>query len=212
MLSGAEMTVLQTIYDPDMTNKPLFIEDFVNDEIKYDSVKTLLSNYVKAGELRRYAQGIYYVPRKTVLGESVLSFESIIERKYISDKGEIYGYYSGTSLLNIAGLSTQVPNLPEITTNREATRKRKVKIGKRSVIVRRSEISVNNDNVLYLQFMDIFRYADIDMIKENKDKVLSFFDRNGMSSETLLQIEQWLPMKLRKALRRSGIYDELAYR
>lgn len=212
MLSGAEMTVLQTIYDPDMTNKPLFIEDFVSDEVKYDSVKTLLSNYVKAGELRRYAQGIYYVPKKTVLGESVLSFESIIEKKYISDKSVIFGYYSGTSLLNIVGLSTQVPNIPEITTNKEATRKRKVKIGKRSVIVRKSEITINNDNALYLQFMDIFRYAAIDTIKQNKEKILSFFDRKGLSFETLLQIEKELPMKLRKALRRSGIYDELAYR
>jgi hypothetical protein len=109
-------------------------------------------------------------------------------------------------------LSTQVPNIPEITTNKEATRKRKVKIGKRSVIVRKSEITINNDNALYLQFMDIFRYAAIDTIKQNKEKILSFFDRNGLSFETLLQIEKELPMKLRKALRRSGIYDELAYR
>ena len=206
------MTVLQTIYNPEMANKPLFIEDFVNDKAKYDSVKTLLTNYVKAGELKRYAQGIYYIPKKTVLGESVLPFDCVIERKYISDKKEVFGYYSGMSLLNIIGLSTQVPNVPEITTNREATRKRKVKIGKRSVIVRRSNIVINNHNVMYLQFMDIFRYANIDEIKENKGKILCFFYRNGLSYETLVNIEKELPMKLRKALRRSGIYDELTQR
>ena len=146
-----------------------------NDDVKYDSAKTLLSGYVKTGELRRYAQGIYFVPKISALGESVLSFESVIERKYISDNGDIFGYYSGMSLLNLVGLSDQVPNVPEITTNKEATRKRKVKIRMRSVIVRRSDVEINKDNVLYLQFMDIFRYMDADSIKEKKRKSIVFF-------------------------------------
>lgn len=206
------MTVLQTIFDPNMTNRPLFIEDFVNDDIRYDSVKTLLSKYVKTGDLKRYAQGIYYVPKKTVLGYSTLSFESVIERKYITDKGEVFGYYSSASLLNLVGLSTQVPNTPEITTNREATRKRTVRIGNRQVIVRRSEIEITGDNAPYLQFLDIFRYADMDMIQENRERIIAFFDRQDLSFKKLSLIEQKVSMKQRKALRRSGVYDELAYR
>ena len=138
------------INKPELIDKPLFIEDFVNGEVNYNSVKTLLSRYVKAGDLKRYAQGIYYVPKKTILGESTLSFESVFERKYIADNEKIFGYYSGMSLMNLVGLSSQVPNIPEITTNNEATRKRKVKIGKRSLIVRKSSIEINSDNVLYL--------------------------------------------------------------
>ena len=206
------MTVLETIYDPALINKPLFIEDFVNEETNYDTAKTLLSNYVKTGDIRRYSQGIYYIPKKTVLGYSSLSFESIIERKYIFEDKKVFGYYSGNSLLNMIGLSTQVPNIPEITTNNEATRKRKVKIGKRYVIVRKSDIEINNDNVLYLQFLDIFRYADIEQIKENKDKVASFFDENRLKFKKLIEYEKLVPMKLRKALRRSEIFDELAYK
>ena len=206
------MTVLQTIFDPGMINKPLFIEDFVNEDIRYDSAKTLLSKYVKTGDLKRYAQGIYYVPKKTVLGYSALSFESVIERKYITDKGEVFGYYSGESLLNLAGLSTQVPNTPEITTNHEATRKRTVRIANRYVIVRRSELEINKNNALYLQFLDIFRYADMETVKENRQKVIAFFEKQDLSFEKLSMIEQKVSMKQRKALRRSGVYDELAYR
>lgn len=206
------MTVLETIYDPALINKPLFIEDFVNEETNYDTAKTLLSNYVRTGDIKRYSQGVYYIPKKTVLGYSPLSFESIIERKYIFEDKKIFGYYSGNSLLNMIGLSTQVPNIPEITTNNEATRKRKVKIGKRYVIVRKSDIEINNDNVLYLQFLDIFRYADIEQIKENKDKVASFFDENRLKFKKLIEYEKLVPMKLRKALRRSEIFDELAYK
>ena len=206
------MSVIQTIFNPSLINKPLFIEDFVNEETNYDTAKTLLSNYVKSGDIKRYSQGIYYIPRKTILGYSTISFESIIERKYISDDDKVFGYYSGMSLLNIIGLSSQVPNIPEITTNNEATRKRKVKIGKRSLIVRRSNIEINNDNYLYLQFFDIFRYGDQKAIEDNKNNVLKFFDDNKLKLNKLMEIEKLLPMKIRKIFRRSKIYDELTFR
>ena len=206
------MTVIQTIFNPSLINKPLFIEDFVNEDTNYDTAKTLLSNYVKSGDIKRYSQGIYYIPTKTILGYSTISFESIIERKYISDDNKVFGYYSGMSLLNIIGLSSQVPNVPEITTNNEATRKRKVKIGKRSVIVRRSEIEINNDNYLYLQFFDIFRYGDQKAIEDNKNNILKFFDDNKLKLNKLMEIEKLLPMKIRKIFRRSKIYDELTFR
>ncbi|MBQ6333696.1 MAG: hypothetical protein IJI46_01310 [Erysipelotrichaceae bacterium] len=202
------MTLLQMINKPELIDKPLFIEDFVNGEVNYNSVKTLLSRYVKAGDLKRYAQGIYYVPKKTILGESTLSFESVFERKYIADNEKIFGYYSGMSLLNLVGLSSQVPNIPEITTNNEATRKRKVKIGKRSLIVRKSSIEINSDNVLYLQFLDIFRYADVETIKEKKDRIIVFFDRQDLSFEKLSEIERKVSMRIRKALRDSDIFDK----
>lgn len=206
------MSVLQTIFNPSLINKPLFIEDFVNEETNYDTAKTLLSNYVKSGDIKRYSQGIYYIPTKTILGYSTISFESIIERKYISDDNKVFGYYSGMSLLNTIGLSSQVPNIPEITTNNEATRKRKVKIGKRSVIVRRSNIEINNDNYLYLQFFDIFRYADQKTIEDNKNNVIKYYDDNKLKLNKLMEIEKLLPMKIRKIFRRSKVYDELTFR
>jgi len=206
------MTVLQTIFDSERVNQPLFIEDFVDDSSTYNSVKTTLSNYVKSGDIKRYCQGVYYVPSKTILGDSTLPFESVIERKYIRDRERVFGYYSAMTLMNLVGLSTQVPNIPEITTNNEATRKRKVKINKRFVVVRRSPVEITAENALYLQFLDIFRYASIETIKENKEKVLAFFDQNSLSFDMLQQTEKTVSMKLRKALRRSGIYDELAYR
>lgn len=206
------MTVLQTIFNSSLINKPLFIEDFVNEDTNYDTAKTLLSNYVKTGDIKRYSQGIYYIPKKTVLGYSTISFESIIERKYISDNNKVFGYYSGMSLLNTIGLSSQVPNIPEITTNNEATRKRKVKIGKRNVIVRKSAIEINNDNYLYLQFFDIFRYADPNVIEENKNNIINFFDNNKLDYNKLIEIEKLLPMKIRRIFRRTKVYDELAFR
>ena len=206
------MSVLQVIFNPSLINKPLFIEDFVDDETNYDTAKTLLSKYVKTGDIKRYSQGIYYIPKKTVLGYSTISFESIIERKYISDKNEIFGYYSGMSLLNMLGLTNQVPNVPEITTNNEATRKRKVRIGRRNVVLRKSIIKINNDNYLYLQFFDIFRYADQEIIESNIDNIIKFFNDNKLDCEKIINIEKLLPMKIRKAFRRTNVYDVITFR
>ena len=206
------MSVLEVIFNPSLINKPLFIEDFVNEKTNYDTAKTLLSKYVKTGDIKRYSQGIYYIPKKTVLGYSTISFESIVERKFISDKNVVFGYYSGMSLLNMVGLSNQVPNVLEITTNNEATRKRKVRIGKRSVILRKSEIEINNDNYLYLQFFDIFRYADQETIENNKDIIIKFFNNNKLDYDKLIKIEQLLPMKIRKMFRRTKVYDVITFR
>jgi len=206
------MSVLKAIFNSSLINKPLFIEDFVDDETNYDTAKTLLSKYVKTGDIKRYSQGIYYIPKKTVLGYSTISFESIIERKYISDKNEIFGYYSGMSLLNMLGLTNQVPNVPEITTNNEATRKRKVRIGRRNVVLRKSIIKINNDNYLYLQFFDIFRYADQEIIESNTDNIIKFFDDNKLDCEKIINIEKLLPMKIRKAFRRTNVYDVITFR
>ena len=45
------MSVLQTIFNPSLINKPLFIEDFVNEETNYDKLleewekKMVFNNY-----------------------------------------------------------------------------------------------------------------------------------------------------------------------
>ena len=46
---------------------------------------------------------------------------------------------------------------------------------KRRAILRKSTIEITNDNVRYLQFLDIFRYATKNMIQENMKCVVEFF-------------------------------------
>lgn len=206
------MSILQTIYDNNLIGKPLFIEDFVSEKLSYNSVKTLLSRYVKSGYLKKTNQGTYYMPKKGIIGDIPLSFEEIIYKKYIKNDDEIFGYISGLTLLNEVGLSTQVPNIIEITTNKEKNIKRKIAIGNRKVITRKPTIEINKNNVLYLQFFDIFRYADEEMIKENKDKVIEFYEKNKLNYTTLSKLEKEMPMKIRKKMIGANIYDEFTQR
>lgn len=206
------MNILQTIYDNNLIGKPLFIEDFVSEKLSYNSVKTLLSRYVKSGYIKRASQGTYYIPKNGLIGEVPLSFEDIINKRYVKNDDDIYGYNTGLVLLNEVGLSTQVPNTIEICTNKEKNIKRKIQIGKRKAIIRKSNIEINKDNVLYLQFFDIFRYADEEMINKNKNKILEYYDNNKLIFKTLVSFEEKMPTTIRNKIRRTKIYDELAQR
>lgn len=50
----------------------------------------------------------------------------LIMRKYIQSKSEIYGYVTGESFANQLGLTTQMPAVIEVVTNREATNGRTI--------------------------------------------------------------------------------------
>lgn len=71
------------------------------------------------------------------------------------------GYLSGYMLVNMAGLTTQVPAVYEVVSNNVTTDYRKVMINKTRVIVRRPKVSVTNENVRILQFLDLIKDVDV---------------------------------------------------
>ena len=194
-------------------NNPILIEDFINNEkYNYDSMRMILSRLVKSGVLRRYAQGIYYFPEANIyFGESVPSFSEILEKKYIQNKEEIYGYYTGFVILNRLGLTTQVPVRREVTTNKETNNLRIVNISGMEAILRKPLVEVTKENVKYLQFMDIFRYAYLSEIKEHKEGVIKYIKENKLNREDLIKYTfKYYPDKAKAKLLGSGCWDELA--
>lgn len=193
-------------------NNPFFIEDVISDELSYDVAKSVLSRAVSQGELKRYSQGIYYFPRYTFLGESIPSYFDILDKKYLSNQGHAIGYISGNTLLNQVSLSTQVPNVVEITTNMEKTRKRKIKLRNNEAILRKPNIEVTDENVRYLQFLDICKYASLNMLSRGKDKVLDYYDKYQLEFSKLNEYIPYYSSNVLKKMRGSGIYDDIASR
>lgn len=74
------MTLIETIENKYGTNKPFFIEDLVTDSLNYETVKSMLSSFVKQKIINRYSQGIYYIPKNTIVGKSIPNVEDIIEK------------------------------------------------------------------------------------------------------------------------------------
>lgn len=193
-------------------NNPIFIEDFVDsDKYNYDSMRIVLPRLVKSGKIRKYSQGIYYFPKtNNYLGEVPLSFEKTIEKKYISNDLRTYGYYTGFLVMNKLGLTTQVPIRREITTNLETNKMRVVKINNREVILRKPLLEVTNENVKYLIFLDIFRYAYDSEIQRGKKKIVKYIKENNLKKDYLLKnVLKFYPAKAKSKLLESGCWDEL---
>lgn len=81
-----------------------------------------LRNAVASSRLAKPRKGVYYIPIETRFGPSTLSDAKILEKKYLTDGCEVYGYVTGLALENQIGISNQVPGTLEIVTNRESTR------------------------------------------------------------------------------------------
>lgn len=125
------MLTYEVITNTFSSDEPILIEDieklFPNRSRPWidKAIKTL----VDEKKIKRYSTGIYYIPRKTLFGDSILSTSKVIEKKYLSSNNEVYGYVTGITLLNSLGLTTQVPNSISIVTNNESSWGRKITVG-----------------------------------------------------------------------------------
>lgn len=146
------------------TDYPIFPSDLGNTS----TARVFLSRNAAAGKIARFASGIYYFPRQTRFGNSKLPIAQVYERKYIDDNGEIFGYYSGLSFQQKIGYTSQVPNTPEITTNKEASLKRTISLdGKRKVLLKRPRVQITVDNCRLLPLLDLITAEDADMLMNN---------------------------------------------
>ena len=141
------------------TNKPILTEELSIPEISYANLRKQLSRYNNQGILEKYSQGVYYIPKETILGRSTLSIDDVINRKYITNDNDIYGFYSGLSFYNKLGISTQVPYVYEIVTNKEKSRVRETTLKNQNIILRKPYVKINKNNYLENQFLDFINKA-----------------------------------------------------
>lgn len=198
---------LEYIYQKDC---PIFIEDLVDKFGSYDSVKQKINVGIKNNRIKRYSRGVYYFPSKTILGDGCPDFDRILERKYIYDDNSVYGYYSGLKLLNMCGMSKQVPYVYEIVTNKETNIKRNVNIDGHKIILRRPNIEINKNNYKYLQFLDIIKYSSIEDLIENKSLLVDIYSIYMLDKEKLKEYVNKSTISIRNKMRVLNIYDELA--
>lgn len=149
------MSLYGTLLERFGYNEPIF-----SDEISFESyskpwIYKELNKLCAEGVIVRFDKGIYYIPTQTVLGKSILNPRKVIEKKYIRSNERTYGYNGGQVLLNQLGLSTQIPNMLEIYTNKESSRVRDIDIGNQKIRLRRSRVNINDDNAAVLCFLEL---------------------------------------------------------
>lgn len=103
--------------------------------------------------------------------------DASVMRKYVQNKSEIYGYVTGISFANQLGLTTQMPAVIEVVTNREATNGRMITVGSQRVRVKKPAITISDSNAELLQLLDSIgqaeKYTEL-TIEETKETLLSY--------------------------------------
>jgi len=156
------------------------------------------------GYLSRFESGIYYIPKKSLLGGSVaIPPEIVVEKKYVSRNNKIMGYYSGYVFANKLGISTQMPFVQEIVTNEMGTPIKRLNYSGRTFIVRKARTEVTKENVYTLQFLELLKdietYSELTK-EETKDKLVDYIFSKSITKEKVDNYLSLFPDKIYKSI------------
>lgn len=187
-------------------NEPIFTSDISYENYSDIWIKKELAKLCECGQIIRYDRGIYYIPVKTPFGNSILNPSRIIERKYLSEKGNRIGFYTGITALQQAGLSTQMSNIPEIQTNNENSKLRRVKVGNQEVILRKSRVKIDNDNIFVLQFLEMMNFTPSEYFDDERKAVIrNWIEKCNISQDLVTKYAPYFPDKAMRSLIESGV-------
>ena len=192
-------------------NEPIFISELQYKNLNMNAIRQQILNLTNKNLLIRYDTGIYFIPGKSIFKTSkTLNQNKIIEKKYISTNDEIVGYFSGLNFANRIGITTQVPNLYEVVSNKATCDYRELKIGSTKIILRKPRTKITKENYLELQFLDMIKEIDNISIldkDENKKIVLNYMNTAKISFAKLQKLLEFYPDKIYKNLYQVGVLN-----
>lgn len=185
--------------------KPIFVEDLSASEAKVIE---------GSQDIKVFTSGIYYFPKTTTLGgvvhELPIEVSEVIERRYVTNGDDVYGYISGHTLRNLAGLTRQVPSFIEISTNNATELERNAFIGSKKVKTHKAPLTVTKDNAHKLQFLDLMTLIEPDHLDETSMWLFrEWLKENPITYTELLPYIDVFPENVKTNLENKVIKDEI---
>ncbi len=195
-------------------NEPILLSTIKYEDMSEGSIRQQIKKMTDAGILKRYDTGIYFIPKQSVFKSGTsLPFYRVIEEKYLKDYGKRCGYFSGVAVANELGLTTQVPMICEVTSNKATNDYREVMLANNKVIIRRPKVSVNDENYRILQFLDLIK--DIDYYSEIKGgalkkRLIAYMTAYTMKFEDLEKYLSYYPDKIYRNMYQAGLLNGIS--
>jgi len=174
-----------------------------------NSFNQALSNMVLFGVLKRFENGIYYIQSSNKKFEDLKpSINDIIYKKYLKNNE---GIRSGAYLLYKYKFTSQVSEYYEILSNNVSSSTRSKKEYKGKVIVSSPKFEINNDNIQYLEFLEIIKHIDLSDYKFNEsiEKLSDLFLELKLDKDLLVKYSNYYKgnrfINLRKIVK--GVID-----
>ena len=196
------------------TNEPIFLSDIDIPDISNVSIRQQIKKLTQNGQLKRYDTGIYYIPKKSIFRSgSTISIDDVIKKKYLSDGKLCCGYIGGMFFANQLGLTTQVPGIYEIYTNKATTDYRETKLANLRVILKKPCIRIDDFNAATLQFLDLLKeILDISEIegKELTARLINYMKKKNISFENMKPFLQYYPERIYRNMYEVGLLNGLS--
>lgn len=166
------MTLYDVLLETYGYNEPILTNEIQFNNYSKPWIYKELKRLCDTGEIKRFEKGVYYIPKKSPLGMSLLNPAKVVEKKYIKRNEDVCGYYAGYYLLNLLGLSTQVPNIIEIYSNNESSKVRDIRIGSQNIRVRKPRVNITSENAPVLVFLELMNIVDVHSLDDEKKKTI----------------------------------------
>lgn len=195
-------------------NMPIFTSDILSLFSNYSRPRIfqLIKKAINDELLLQFEKGVYYIPTKTRYGNSVISLEQVIQKKYIENKDDVYGIYGGLNMQLNFLLTEQVPTTIEVITNKETTWVREIKIHGRKVILHKSRCVINKDNVNAYMLLELFNNLDLELYKDNdlvRREIKKFAQQKCIRMNEIISLSSAFPAKATKKIIESGFINEI---
>ena len=212
------MSLKEKIYEYISTrykeNEPILLSQLEIPGIKAPALRQQLKKLLEEGKIKRFDTGVYFIPKKSMFKSgSSISVEDVIQKKYLQSEDGKCGYISGMLLANRIGLTTQVPSIYEVTTNKATTDYREVKIANIRVIIRRPYVAIDNGNINNLQFLDLLKeVTDISEIDgEELNKILiDYMKQKGINFDDLKPFLSFYPDRIYRNMYEVGLLNGIS--
>lgn len=192
-------------------NEPIFLAELDIPDMKPVSVRQQMKKLTEEGRLKRFDAGIYYIPKKSMFRSgSTLSIDEVIRKKYLQDGVNRCGYVGGILFANQLGLTTQVPALYEVYTNKATTEYRETKLANLHVILRKPYCEIDTKNAETLQFLDLIKeVVDISEVggEELTKRLLGYMKKKNIGFESMKPFLPYYPDRIYKNMYEVGLLN-----
>lgn len=192
-------------------NEPIFLAELDIPDMKPVSVRQQMKKLTEEGRLKRFGAGIYYIPKKSIFRSgSTLSIDEVIRKKYLQDGVNRCGYVGGILFANQLGLTTQVPALYEVYTNKATTEYRETKLANLRVILRKPYCEIDTENAETLQFLDLIKeVVDISEVdgEELTKRLLGYMKKKNIGFESMKPFLPYYPDRIYKNMYEVGLLN-----
>ncbi len=190
-------------------NEPIFLSELNIQNMKAVYIRQQMKKLTESGQLKRFDSGIYYIPKKSMFRSgSTLSIDEVIKKKYLMNGMNRCGYVGGVLFANQLGLTTQVPSVYEIYTNKATTEYRETQLANLRIILRKPYCKIDEENAPTLQFLDLLKeIVDISEIdgKELTNRLISYMKTKEIRFDNIKPFLPFYPERIYRNMYEVGL-------